>query len=654
MTDNVEQATKQRLRVAALCDRHSALAAQLAQGIMAARLADLATQTRADSFKVLVLGDFNVGKSMLINAMLGADVLPCAITPATAVITRLVLGEQPRVELYPHPTPTDVDPAPLKIAPDQLRAHIVMDVLNPNDRPRYREVVVYWPLALLQSGVELIDSPGLNAIDVHTETTLDYAGSADAIVMVFTAMNAGTLGERGVVEQELRMRGHQSMFFVVNAIDTLRADELDELRPHLTALLVPLTALGADGLHFTSARDALKERIGENRSIDIAATGVPAFERALKEFLVTKRAKIKVTHPAQHLLIANNRLRNESIPYQVRLQNTQLEVLEQRYAEAHIKLLLAKDKSNAALERIDAQIAVLRLGVEERGRPFFERAAAGIGPHLEDYDAKNPIRLRWKTPQTQATELVEELAEESSTWLTAQIRAFAETDLRTYLAERAVELNEIVVRSADEIGTLIDEIRDDLVGGDLQAETRAPKVSSFERIMTGLAGFAVGDPAAAIVGASFGLEAAVRSLLTQAAVAAVGIFVLALDPTGILLLLGGTGLVQAARRGGMLGAKITTKVGDEMAAKLRDSADRRTSELAASVERPLLKARDAFAVSLDEPIRDLEAQVERELEARRSGETDSDTRRRELDAMTSELIEAEIELELLIADWADR
>ena len=47
---------------------------------------DLGAQLRKDSYiKVPFVGDFNAGKSSLINAMLGVDLLPTNILPETAV-----------------------------------------------------------------------------------------------------------------------------------------------------------------------------------------------------------------------------------------------------------------------------------------------------------------------------------------------------------------------------------------------------------------------------------------------------------------------------------------------------------------------------------------------------------------------------------------
>lgn len=53
----------------------------------------------AHSYTVAVVGEFNRGKSTLINALLGMPVLPADVTPTTATVNRIVYADQPTVTL---------------------------------------------------------------------------------------------------------------------------------------------------------------------------------------------------------------------------------------------------------------------------------------------------------------------------------------------------------------------------------------------------------------------------------------------------------------------------------------------------------------------------------------------------------------------------
>src|SRR6185295_5599811 len=53
----------------------------------------------AERFHLVVLGEFNHGKSTFVNALLGADILPAGITPTTAAINHVVYAPSPTAKV---------------------------------------------------------------------------------------------------------------------------------------------------------------------------------------------------------------------------------------------------------------------------------------------------------------------------------------------------------------------------------------------------------------------------------------------------------------------------------------------------------------------------------------------------------------------------
>jgi ribosome biogenesis GTPase A len=79
----------------------------------------LTTRLASDRFKVLILGEFKRGKSTVINAILGADILPAFATPCTAVINEIKWSESKRAVLHfrsplPSPLPQQTPPAVIR------------------------------------------------------------------------------------------------------------------------------------------------------------------------------------------------------------------------------------------------------------------------------------------------------------------------------------------------------------------------------------------------------------------------------------------------------------------------------------------------------------------------------------------------------------
>ena len=52
-----------------------------------------------ERFSLVVLGEFNHGKSTFVNALLGNALLPTGITPTTAVLTHISHGPKAKAEL---------------------------------------------------------------------------------------------------------------------------------------------------------------------------------------------------------------------------------------------------------------------------------------------------------------------------------------------------------------------------------------------------------------------------------------------------------------------------------------------------------------------------------------------------------------------------
>src|SRR5437868_7607687 len=72
----------------------------VAQGLGAKSLKErvdreLVRKLEEDRFHLVVVGEFNHGKSTFVNALLGETVLPTGVTPTTAAIHHLKYADQP-------------------------------------------------------------------------------------------------------------------------------------------------------------------------------------------------------------------------------------------------------------------------------------------------------------------------------------------------------------------------------------------------------------------------------------------------------------------------------------------------------------------------------------------------------------------------------
>ncbi len=332
----------------------------------AANLDSLARKVRAGVFRVLVLGEFKRGKSTLVNALLGAPLLPANVTPTTALLTVVRYGEPPAALLHTY------DGATRPIPFDDLRSTLVLSTDEEANRRRQAEVQlveVRYPAPLCRNNVELVDSPGLNEHVTRTELTSNYIRQCDAALFVLSATNFGSLTEGHFLNTHLAGKGLRHIFFAVNQLDRILAGaddparEVRALRVLAAERLGPLCRvdgedLSARRIHFLSARPALRARQAGDAAA-LQESGLPALEAALEEFLTRDRGSVMLARPLGQSAGAIEAA-GEAVAFRRRALTVDLEVLEERVrrVEPRFKELQErKARILAAIRTVHAQTA---------------------------------------------------------------------------------------------------------------------------------------------------------------------------------------------------------------------------------------------------------------------------------------------------------
>jgi GTPase SAR1 family protein len=370
------------------------MATTLEQGEQAAALAsgqlglnhEIQSLTRASQqlqlgvFRLLVLGDMKRGKSTLINALLGERVLPMDASPCTAVPTVLKYGSEKRVTVH---FSNDRQPEVLDLASFAQTYTIPADEakrLEDQQQVAFAGVshaVVEYPLALLESGVEIIDTPGLNDTQARNHTTLEYLLSCHAVLFVMSATQPCTLDERRYLQNYLRGRG-LTLFFLVNGWDLISTSLPDpedkaalaaaetKIQQVFAAQLTPYCQVGTQNCYpqrvFTlSALAALRQRLADP-SADLSGTGFGTFVQALTQFLSQDRLGAELTW-AERLAQRSYAQVSEAIGRRIPL-------LTDDAAELRDKI--------AAVQQEFAQLAAIR----DQYQALIRQAAARVGQSM--------------------------------------------------------------------------------------------------------------------------------------------------------------------------------------------------------------------------------------------------------------------------------
>jgi len=171
-------------------------------------------------FYVACVGQFKRGKSTLINALLGEDLLPTGVIPVTAVITVVRYGAAPRAIVR------FLDGAERAVERQAIADYIAED-RNPGNRKNVQVLEIEMPTPLLESGMCLVDTPGLGSVfETNSETTRQFVPHIDAALIVLGADPPISGEEAAVVEQIAQQV--PDLLFVLNKADRLSATDVEQ------------------------------------------------------------------------------------------------------------------------------------------------------------------------------------------------------------------------------------------------------------------------------------------------------------------------------------------------------------------------------------------------------------------------------------------
>ena len=286
-------------------------------------------------FLIVAAGEFNAGKSALINALLGERVLLEGVTPTTAQVTLLRWGEA-------------------------FNEVVVDDGF----------AIVTHPLPLLKE-LNIVDSPGTNAINrQHERLTSEYVPRSDLVLFVTSADRPMTQSERVFLEGILTWG--KKVALVVNKADILENEQTKEQVRGFVSENAEMILGYKPEVFLVSARLAQKARQTQDPSEITrlnAESGIVGLENYINQTLDNKtRLELKLRNP---IGVALNLQRSafEAITYQIN------DLQQDANLTSELEASIGKYRQELADElppRL-AEVENILINYENRGSDFFER-----------------------------------------------------------------------------------------------------------------------------------------------------------------------------------------------------------------------------------------------------------------------------------------
>jgi GTPase SAR1 family protein len=332
----------------------------------------LYSKFQENQFYLVLLGQFKRGKTTLLNALLGVDLLPTGVLPLTSIVTlvRYGLEASANIEFLDGHT----QPVPLPEIPN-----FVTELGNPRNKKRVARVEVTYPAAGLADGLCLVDTPGIGSIFEHnTQISYEFVPQADAAIFIFSPESPLSQVELDFLHH---IRAHvEKIFFVLNKADQVTDSERREILEFARQTIRQQMPSGELRLYPVSARQSLDGR----KKCDLAAvenSNIPQLSRALRQFLAAHKGDLLLRSTCASLrrLIQNELLALELEERARALDTAQLQLKIQTIEEAWQAL---DQRHREAAYILRGEMRAFEAGLEKRLNEYVQGEVSKLARHL--------------------------------------------------------------------------------------------------------------------------------------------------------------------------------------------------------------------------------------------------------------------------------
>lgn len=325
-----------------------------------------------EKFTLVVVGEFSRGKSTFVNAMLGKKVLPSSKRPTTNIISKIVYADKPTYEIFlkdgKSKNLTEEEFKNIKAQAEEDPSNILKFksfIKKEEDFSKIDYAVIGQPLAFCQNGVEVVDTPGTNDLNVgRMEITYNYLNRADAAVLLLNATQALTRSELDFLKERILGNQIKDIFIVINFKDELSPTEEVKVKNYVKDNIRDLAEIepkiflvsSSQALTYRAAKSGAKLTAREvmNLPQTFEETGFTEFEEALAKYLDEEKGEAKLNKYAERTLLYTKTAEND---IQLRLQSL-------LHSADEIKAELAAMQGKVG--KIKRETAAVMSGMEQR------------------------------------------------------------------------------------------------------------------------------------------------------------------------------------------------------------------------------------------------------------------------------------------------
>lgn len=203
-------------------------------GKMSARASQIQNDLTRERFVISVVGEFKHGKSTFLNHLLDdAAMLPVAVLPTTAILTRIRYANQPQMAVFDE---AGARKAMLDIKEDSWNGLVANNFGK--EEPK-GSVIVGIPNSWLgKHNIEMIDCPGAGDLSEERAKVIgDVLNRTDGAVIALNATAALSNSEKIFIKNRILSRKTPFTLIIVNKLDLVKKDERNKVIKYIKDIL---------------------------------------------------------------------------------------------------------------------------------------------------------------------------------------------------------------------------------------------------------------------------------------------------------------------------------------------------------------------------------------------------------------------------------
>ena len=248
-----DQYSTARMKIRGFCDELAEITELAGMYAIKSKIQNLVKKIQSDAVVVAIAGEFSTGKSSLINAFMGTELLPTSAKVCTSLPTRIRTTKNGKPVQF------------LAVRIDGTKSEMSIKEFTQTVGPKafdggasgVTEVEIHVPVGEGLANVELVDTPGVNDAGLRGEQiTLDYLPRADAVVFITRVDQLLKASEMRFLQERIASLDLQKTILVLNAVDLAEGEDIPFIEKRVEDLVGNIIP-GNRRLLF-SAKNALK------------------------------------------------------------------------------------------------------------------------------------------------------------------------------------------------------------------------------------------------------------------------------------------------------------------------------------------------------------------------------------------------------------